>query len=283
MAFDESKHPRVPAGSSEGGEFASGDGPATALYNQTYEPKTVVDVYGNFSAEDMKKIEGARAELASRAPTDASYGQGGFKNPDGTWTKERQQVHAQILDQLFSPSAVAAATPPPGQPPTLVMMGGRAGSGKSTFLGSGEVNAAHFLTINSDDLKAQLPGFTNGSAGLYHEELSQLADQAEQIARDNKLNVIYDATMKSRGGAEARIAAYKKAGYRVEGYLVHVSPYTSAIRATKRFVGGGRYVPAEYALGSTTNELTFDSLRHQMDKWAIYDNNTRYKLVARSR
>jgi hypothetical protein len=41
-----------------------------------------------------------------------------------------------------------------------------------------------------------------------------------------------------------------------------------------RFDHTGRYVPAQYILGSTTNEASFDAMTPHFAKWAVYDNNT---------
>jgi len=93
------------------------------------------------------------------------------------------------------------------------------------------------------------------------------------------LNAIIDGTMKSEGQLKARVAAFKAAGYRIEGHYMYTSPEKSAERALNRFMRGeerngkGRYVAPEYSIGSTTNEKSFDAIKPQLDKWEIYDNN----------
>ena len=276
--FDESKIRRQPKGTSVGGQFAPKDGPATALYNQSFEETTVDEVLDESDPRARQMIEDVKNELASRAPTDAPVEQGGHKNADGTWTDERQQLHLDIISSEFTQDRVEAATPLPGQKPVVVMLGGRSGAGKTSFLNeSGQIDQSKFLMINADSIQEKLPGYAPRLAGLYNAEAQGLSTQVEEIARAKKLNVIYDATMKTQGGAAQRIRDYKAAGYDVEGYFIHTSPKASAKNAVSRFVGGGRYIPVEYVLSHRTNEVTFDSLLGEFKRWAIYDNTKRQR------
>jgi len=78
----------------------------------------------------------------------------------------------------------------------------------------------------------------------------------------------------------ARIDEFKKEGYGIEAYYMHLPRQESATRAVQRFLNGeaekegtGRYVPVEVLLGNQTNEASFDSIIKKADNWAFFDNN----------
>lgn len=220
-------------------------------------------------------ISMAESKLKGQPHTDAPVAEGGFKGADGKYTPEREALHKQILMSLFSPQAVAAATPKPGEKPIMTLLGGRGGSGKSWFTKTGVADLPHSIYINADDIQAQLPGYQGWNAALYHEEAADITKMADGYARGLGVSVIHDATMRTPGGSAKRVADYKAAGYSIEGHYMFLPPQLSTQRAMERFVRGGkdgRYVPASYLLGSTTNEKTFDTLKGDMDKWSIYEN-----------
>jgi hypothetical protein len=191
--------------------------------------------------------------------------------PDGTWTPERQALHAQIINKFLSPSVIARATPKPGTRPSFTMIGGRGGSGKSWFTKTGVVDPNVFV-LDNDAIKQQLPEYQGWNAALLHEEASDLFDKIDARARALGLNVAHDATMRSIDHKKA--AAYKAAGYDVHGLYMFVPPHVSAQRAINRFMGPeGRYVPPSYILGSTTNESSFDAMKPQFGNWQIFRND----------
>lgn len=270
--------PRAPSGP-KGGQWIAGvqAGPATALHeNVRLEPgMTEEEFLATLTDEERAAIANTEEELAEEPPTDASVEEGGFIDENGLWTEERQELHQQILDAIFTDEAIAAATPEAGEDSTVIFMGGRPGSGKTTTLkavGLG-FDESKYLVINSDDIKAQLPDYLPHLAGLYHEESSFIVDQVEDIARSKGLNVVYDATMRTTRGVLSRVAAYKDAGYALEGHYIYASPLTSAQRSVKRFMKGGRFVPPRLSLTSQSNERSFDTVAKGFRKWAVYNNN----------
>lgn len=279
------------------GRFAGpgGGGEAAALLKHPTETADQI----------VAKVEGAAARVAeARAKhekvvrTDALVSEGGFKQPDGSYTPERAKLQDEILLngkegtgwKGFTKEQIAAATPPEGEKPTLYILGGRAGSGKSTFTKKdGPVDKSKAIYLNNDDLKDALPEYKGWNAAQLHEESSDMGKRAEQFAKEHKLNLILDATMKG-GHFDQRIDEFKQAGYRVEGYYMYVHPAEATKRTLTRFMEGGekgRFVPPEYTLASLSNEKNFDSVKGKMDKWALYDNNVPFgqkaKLVARSK
>jgi len=259
------------------GKWTDGS-PAEALYNAQNDPGrdlTAEQIIAQANGEDrVKKVE----ELLAEAPaTDELVADGGFKNPDGTWTDEREALHDMILDEKFNAAAVAAATPAPGEDPTLTVLGGRGGSGKSWLTGAnGPVDPDTSIVLDADEFKSLLPGYEGWNAALYHEESSYLIEQADLRAKALGVNVVHDATMKTGATIAGRVAGYQAAGYKINGYYMFAPPQVAATRAINRFLNGGahgRYVPVRIILGNTQNEANFDRLIPSFAKWAVYDNS----------
>ncbi|HVG50930.1 MAG TPA: zeta toxin family protein [Xanthobacteraceae bacterium] len=279
--WNEADHPREPAGSEEGGQFAGGAGDLTSASalredEETATPDEIIDRVPGA----REQIADVRAKLKQAVPTSAPVSKGGHKRDNGSWTPERAAVHRDVVSQIMTPEAMAAARPAQGEQPVLHILGGRGGSGKSWYTGpDGTIDKSKSLYLNNDDVKERLPEYQGWNAAVLHEESSYVGGVMETYARDNKMNVIIDATLKDGLTTAKRIEAFKAAGYRIEGHYMYTSPAKAAERALGRFVRGmekngkGRFVPPEYSLGSTTNEQSFDRHRDDMDFWEIYDND----------
>lgn len=266
------------------GRWTSGGGgggnEAQALLAASGRVPSVAEFNASLTPAQSAAIASARDRLASGIPTNSSVEQGGFVNKDGTYTAEREAVHQEILNKIFTDQAVSNAVPKAGEKPTYTMFGGRGGSGKGNLTKEGgPVDTKSAIMLNSDDIKAALPGYQGWNAALYHEESSHIFERADALARDAGLNVIHDSTMRTAATAEKYIAAYTAAGYDIKGYYMFASPGVAAQRAMDRFMnpkawtsGGntGRFVPPEIILRSTTNEASFDAAKSSMSNWAIY-------------
>jgi len=235
-------------------------------------------INGKYGTTDQ--IAKIREMMKQAVPTNAHVNDGGHTLDDGTYTPERAQLHKEILRKLFTPEAVQGATPAPGQRPTMTVLGGRGGSGKSFITGAdGPVSRKNTIVVDSDAFKQQLPEYEGWNAGLVHEESSHIADMAAQIAKQKGLNVAFDQTMKSGTSALRRIDQFQDT-HDVHGIYMHSTPEIAADRAMGRFAKGGvsdkgtgRFVPPEYILGSYGNEKNFDDIIPRLKRWTLYDNN----------
>ena len=286
--FDEAKHPRDEQGRwTDGG---GGDGGEGEIRENVDKYSLTADSLNKPEDRDLTRIVASvpgatervaevRAKLEKGVRTDFPVAKGGFKNSDGSWTKARQLVHEDIMDKIITSDAFKAAIPKEGQKPTLHFLGGRGGSGKSWFTKTGKINLDKAFLINNDEIKKMLPEYEGWNSPLLHEEASDIGDRIEKIARDQKLNIVLDGTMRSPKNVQRRVDEYRREGFRIEGHYMYASPATAAKRALERFMRGedsgepGRFVPPEYSLESTTNEQSFDGVRDQLDKFEVYDNN----------
>jgi chloramphenicol 3-O-phosphotransferase len=280
--FDPGQHPRHPAGTSQGGEFAPAWGSqAQDLYEKNDTDMTTEEEFlAKCTPEERAAIKQGEADVAAGVPSSALVSLGGHRQPNGEYTFARSKLHAKILGGIFSRAAVKASVPDSGIP-TLVMLGGRPGAGKTSTMESVgfPFKKDKFLNISADLIQEKLPGYKSHLSGLFNQEAQDIAAKAEKLARKARLNVLYDATMKSTGAAMDRVIDYRKDGYDVEGYFVQTSRETSARRSLQRYMkkdkdgNRGRFVPARVSLAATTNEHTFDVLKPNLTKWALYDNN----------
>ena len=274
-------------GSGGSGEASHGS-PASALYAKVSAsvPRTreAQIAKGAEIAERLgasKLVADARAKAAESIPTNASVSEGGFlDDKTGEWTPERAALHEKLIDELLSAEAVQRATPKDGAKPTMTILGGRGGSGKSWLTSkSGPVDAEANLVIDADHFKTALPEYQGYNAAALHGESSYLADRCAAIAAKLGLNVVLDITMKSSSTSASRINQFVDAGHDIHGFYMFASPETATERAVGRFKSGmektgkGRFVPPEIIMGNVDNEKTFDNNIPFFKKWGVYDNN----------
>jgi predicted ABC-type ATPase len=242
-------------------------------------PEEAVSAYGASDA-----IKDVQARLKAIPPTDASVEKGGYKMPDGTYTTQRKALHERIVNEVLSAAEIDRARPAPGQPPTMIVLGGRGGSGKSWLTGpDGPVDKSKFILLDADEIKALIQKaegrkVEGWKAAIYHEESSDILELIDKQAVKLGVNVIHDATMKSAGTVGKRVELYEKENYQLEGYYMYLSPDKATNRAMGRYKTkegdfSGRFVPPEIILGNTKNEKNFDDLSPKFRKWAIYDNS----------
>lgn len=220
-------------------------------------------------------------------------------NEHGRWNADRDRLHREIADELYS----RAAHVPNDR--RAVIAGGLGGAGKTTVLkGHAGINPDDYVTLNPDDVKElmasrglipEVPGHPDLSpmerAALVHEESSRITSLVADMALRDGKNMMWDITMSSRGSVEKRIAALKAAGYReINGVFVDIPVEVSVSRAMSRYRRGadkhlagkgpgGRFVPPAIiraqrtSSGETINRGVFDSISDQFSTWSMYDNS----------
>ena len=206
------------------------------------------------------------------------------------YTPERQKIHETIIKRLIN-EKLKAATPKDGEQPTFQILGGRGGSGKSTFnkkkSDAGVYNEDNVIVVDPDALKEELAnesgeGWEGWKAKAYHEESSDLSKMLMKAAMAQGLNIVMDITMSNADKQIEELKLAKDLGYKTGAYYMHVPKQESLKRAIKRYIESptekgvedftGRFVPPDVLLNMTGNEDNFDKVKDYADDWSFYDN-----------
>jgi hypothetical protein len=137
----------------------------------------------------------------------------------------------------------------------------------------------------------RIPGLSPMEAtALAHHESCYLARRLALHCMAERRNLIWDASMCSAETIAERVAELRTASYSVDAIFVDIPIETSVSRAQarhrrghERFLAGegpgARFLPAEVIrfqadpeYGSI-NRRAFEAVRHQVDRWARYDNS----------
>lgn len=177
-----------------------------------------------------------------------------------------------------------------------IFIGGGSGSGKSTFrqwLIDTE-DLSNLLVIDSDILKELIPEysaisteFPETAAGIVHEESSEMATKLFEEALKEKINFIFDATMKNTEKYEDFFSRLKSNGFKIDLIITTVSVETAKSRNKKRFEELKnrnkitRLVPDEVVEESHKKVVeSFKKLKDLVDNWQIIDNEGTSKVIA---
>lgn len=240
-----------------------------ADYAKQHDDESVTPeaVLQHFPPDTKEKIAAVQQRLQSIEETISKH-----KNGD-TYRSARQAVHRKIYAKLMSPQKIEAASPAPGEKPTLTILGGRGGSGKGWFEGR-VYDPSKAIKLDADEIKGELPEYEGWNAAQVHEESSDIMQTVMTAARKMGLNVVLDGTLATKKSAMAKIEAFKGDGYRIEAHYMHLPRQEAAKRAVSRFLGKtNRYVPVDVVLANRENEANFDEVRKHADKWSFRDNN----------
>ncbi|SDH26784.1 zeta toxin family protein [Nitrosomonas sp. Nm132] len=238
-------------------------------YAKTHDKADVTpeEILYHFPEDTTDKITNVRDRLRSVEQTIDKYRQ------DGKYEDARKALHHQIVRKIMSPEKIKDATPFDGEKPVFIILGGRGGSGKSWFEGN-VYDPSKFIVLDADHIKGMLPEYEGWNAHQVHEESGDIFDELVKTARFLGLNVVLDKTMKTAKSSIADVHAFKDAGYRTEAHYMHLPRQEAAKRAVARFLGKTkRFVPPEVVLSNTTNEHSFDQVKHLVDDWSFRDNN----------
>lgn len=199
------------------------------------------------------------------------------------YIKKRKRLHQEIINRIIEDA--------PSENPESVLMGGGSASGKSfvsTLLLDGFKKEGQSITyIDSDDIKKHLPEYNEmvesgideyikEAAAFVHDESSDLAEAILNICIENKLNFLYDGTMKNVTKYKRIIKQLKKSSYTIRGVIVDVPLEVAFERAEIRYRAEGRKVPDEDIIASHENVAnTFSMIYKDFDSFILYDNTTK--------
>jgi predicted ABC-type ATPase len=154
---------------------------------------------------------------------------------------ERKALHKRIVDETL-----AKGNPPP----TMTILGGGGGAGKSTIAKLLNLNTGR-ATLNADDVKERLPEYEKlvnagdpTAASFVHEESSMVVKQAQAEARSRGIGVVLDQVGSSPDKVAQQVTDYLDAGYTtVDAVFVTIPTSLAVERARSRGARSGRVVP----------------------------------------
>lgn len=203
-----------------------------------------------------------------------------YKNPDGGWTEERQELHDTIVKQFFDGKTPTAN-------PVAYMMGGGPAAGKSEMLQGGDVRVPeNTVVVDADEIKGRLPeyqvGIKNrdlGAAAFVHEESSYLSRRIAGEASRGRYNVMLDGTGdNSIENLRSKVAMIRQGGQRVEAHYATCSTQDAVNRAMVRAEKTGRMVPESFIRGthaSVSRVLPQAMKEGLFDKVTLFDTTVK--------
>jgi predicted ABC-type ATPase len=207
-----------------------------------------------------------------------------FKNADGTWTKERQALHDEIIDSHFEGKTSV-------KKPNSYMLGGGPASGKSTVLDAGLVKfPKNTVKIDSDGIKDSLPEYTKmlkdknkGAAAFVHEETSHISKRIMARGIKEKYNVLLDGTGDSSlDGLRKKTAKMRVGGRKVNAEYMTIETDLSVKIANIRGKKTGRFVPESVVRGihSSVSRVVPQAVEEGLyDNLNVWDNNKKGEAV----
>lgn len=168
-----------------------------------------------------------------------------FKTGENSFTEERAELHEAVLADILS-----AGKQKDGNK-SFIILGGGAASGKSTLIKNGYIDAEGAVTINSDDIKGQLPEYRerleakdSSAASFTHEESSYLSKVAMKRSAEAGYDYLLDGTGNSTLESLRKKTSVAHAnGYKVAAEYVTVDTATAEARNYERAKKTGRMVP----------------------------------------
>jgi predicted ABC-type ATPase len=215
-----------------------------------------------------------------------------YKNPDGSYKKERQPVHAEIVKSFFvSEETGRRVTPvPPGtKKQAIVLMGGPASGKTSTvkhLLGTDDFADANFVNVNPDDCKEKMPEYNQAlnfekdgvrmsakdAAWMAHEESSDIAGQVHELAIAQGMNIVLDGTGKTADKHIERVRKLQEAGYHVQLVMPDVDVDDAWERSSGRAERTGRWVPEDILRDAhAVIPANFETIARQSDEFYLFD------------
>jgi predicted ABC-type ATPase len=220
-----------------------------------------------------------------------SYKEGGTQSTysvvgeDGkrTYTKERKALHDHIVSEYLG----SAQPVPEGKQPHAILMMGAPASGKTTMLKKSGLGQHNVVLVAGDEVKEKMPEYTagvragyRGTAGMVHEESSDIAKRVRAEAMEQRKNIVFDGT-----GADAHkytkfIKELKEKGYHVTLLMPHIDITEGKRRARARAERSGRWVPSD-AVDSGYRNIpgNFFSVAQHVDSAQLYDNSKGPRVV----
>lgn len=245
-----------------------------------------------YDAEKKEYVRAEKMEEGAFAFDGHTSTRDAYTTEDGSYTPERLEFHARILDSIINgytnrkgEKVPPMSKPPEGTKPRMVVLCGGSGSGKSTI--TPMVKEKHgwedFQSVDPDAIMTEFfPEWDElseqnvlQSAYLAHDEASDIAKMVTRYLINNGYNVIVDGTFSKPKKADELFGYIEDSGIEYESSLIaiDVDEAVSVKSCQDRFVNTGRLVPESVAKAS--NRGAFDVSRN-MDILSRFDTVDTY-------
>ena len=189
-----------------------------------------------------------------------------YKKPDHTYTYTRfNMVHKPIIDKIVS----SVDSPPDGMKPVAVLIGGGAGSGKSTVISSivkpfMDSTGLKFANMDCDELKPLLPEFPmflqenpKSAYSRVHRESSDLCGECLDVLMKQSKCFMFSGIMGDAQRTKGMIDKLNKLGYEVHLVCIDVPIDLAISRASKRdrFMSDSIITTSHRKFASAFNQL----------------------------
>lgn len=151
--------------------------------------------------------------------------------------------HQEIFERRIAPLVLANVQPDPF--PTAIVFGGQPGAGKSPAIDSAarsNPSSRGVVQILGDDLRAfhplyaQLMASDDKTAAAYTDrDAGGWVEKLISSARERRLNLIIEGTMRRPEVVEATLGGLRDAGYRTEARVLAVPPELSWLGVLQRY------------------------------------------------
>jgi predicted ABC-type ATPase len=270
LKWEESEHPRHPAGSEEGGRFA---------------PKGEEGI-----PERSKPLPAERKWIEHGVYTEGEHA--GEPLPLNTFKHFRGDEEREKMRDRLANLWVGDATPNQLLPHAIVMIGGPA-SGKSTIIQS--LSVGDYVLDDADKLQAELPEYQQAleqpggasakdAAVMVHNEGSELKRLVLSKSINTRRNIVLDGTGDNTDEYVQLIHRLKNSGYRVTVIATDLDWETGYERAEVRATQTGRHIPRSvFEPKYRGGRQTFLAARSMVDEMVLFDSHGRAPRLVYSR
>lgn len=222
----------APAGSSDGGQFTSGESAGSVDFKLedgrkltlSKDPDTRKTQLANFQKSETAKLPAdTQKGLAENKQTSEM-----FKDKNGNYTPEREALHTKIVNDYLDGHQ-------PQENPKFTFIGGGPAAGKTSASEEAAAGMGDHVYVNVDEIRPKMPEFTAcvpNKMGLMGNEAGDIRDRVIAEASARRYNIIVDGV--GSGSAADTADTITGSGYKGSYVYVHREVEDAVGRAAAR-------------------------------------------------